>query len=92
MKLITEEIRVDTHDGGQPRQMHWRKRLYHVVLVIEQWQYNGEWWLAPDLSGAQRRYCRVAATHMQMNTPSSEILTMEIYEEAGQWVLSRLLD
>jgi hypothetical protein len=92
MKLIMEEVRVDTDESGQPRQMRWRKRLYHFSQVLEQWQHNGEWWLTPDLGGAQRRYCRVTATHIQMKTPSDEPLSMEIYEEAGQWVLSRLLD
>lgn len=92
MKLIMEEVQVDTDNGGLPRQMRWRKRLYHFAQVLEQWQYNGDWWLTPDLGGTQRRYCHVIATYTQMSTPSNEPLSMEIYEETGQWVLSRLLD
>ena len=96
MKLITEEVRVYTNDSGRPQQMHWRKRHYHLVQVLEQWQYNGEWWLTPDLGGAQRRYCRIAAicdtAICAQSKVSGEETLLEIYEEGGQWILSRLLD
>jgi hypothetical protein len=81
--------------------MHWRKCLYHFVEVLEQWQYNGEWWLTPDLGGAQRRYCRIAAicdtaicdtAICAQSKVSGEETLLEIYEEGGQWILSRLLD
>ena len=72
--------------------MHWRKRRYQFVQVLEQWQYNGDWWLTPDLSGAQRRYCRVKAICVESQVPGDETLSMEIYEEGAQWTLSRLLD
>ncbi len=97
MKLIVEEVQVYTGDSGQPQQMRWRKRLFHFAQVLEQWQYNGDWWLTPDLGGTQRRYCRVAAICnaaicAQGKVPDEETLSMEIYEEGGQWTLSRLLD
>ena len=96
MKLILEEIEAQTDASGALQQFLWRKRLYAVRRVLESWRYDGGWWLDTELKGQQRHYHRVeactAGLRRRSRASDDATLCLEIFQENGQWVLSRLLD
>ena len=87
MKLYLEPIHVTPARDGWPADLMWRGTRYVVAERQEKWLYGGKWWTTPGLVGIQRRYYRVTT-----NTPAGSVVVMEVYEEAGSWVLSRVLD
>jgi hypothetical protein len=97
MKLILEEIEAQTDASGAVQQFLWRKRLYAVRRVLESWRYNGGWWLDNELQGQLRHYHRVEACCVRVHRTGSRAsddatVCLEIFQENGLWVLSRLLD
>ncbi len=87
MRLYYEEIGVRAGADGTPIRLRWRQRTYRTAIIHERWRWNGKWWTTPDLRGRCRRYYRVGSI-----TPAGAHLCLELFEEAGQWVLSRVLD
>jgi len=86
VKLYLEPVQVTATDGS-PTRIIWQRRIYRVISIHETWLYNGRWWTTPKLVGRFRcYYCLTAKT---MNHPAVE---MEIYQESGRWMLSRVLD
>ncbi len=87
MKLYLEPIQVRLATDQRPARLVWRRRLYRVRGVEECWRYNGQWWTTPQLRGRFRCYYRLVVT-----TIGGTVLQVEIYREAGRWMLSRLGD
>lgn len=86
MKLYQEQIHVDTREGV-PHRIIWRLQPYRVLKVEEKWLYHGRWWTTPKLKGCYRRYYRLDVAPV-----AGTALVMEVFEERGRWVLSRLED
>jgi hypothetical protein len=86
MKLYQEPIKVIKQDGV-PHRVIWRLQPYDVQQIEERWLYHGQWWTTPKLSGHCRRYFRIVVA-----APMGSSLTMEVYEERNNWMLSRLQD
>jgi len=100
MKLYMEPIEVKLQ-CNVPIALRWRKRVYRVVTVAEQWTYRGRWWTDPlHLEGERRTYYRVFCDRAQLeifhrigvretlSTPRSA----RTAERHAPWVLSRALD
>jgi hypothetical protein len=93
MKLYTEPVQVELSREGKPTRIVWRLKIYKVLAVHESWHYCGRWWTTPRLRGRFREYHRVSAsTHAMTDAHRGVAQTMEIYREAGRWVLSRMVD
>ena len=86
MKLYLEPIHVQT-DAGMPSRVLWRRQPYKVLEVEEKWLYHGRWWTTPQLRGRCRRYFR-----LEVALASGTKAVLEIFEEHGRWILSRVQD
>lgn len=87
MKLYLEPVQMTLTATGSPARLIWRRKSYLIINIEEQWLHCGQWWLTPQLQGLQRHYYRVLAT-----TGGNSPLTLELYQEAGAWMLSRVMD
>lgn len=87
MKLLLEDIRVQTSADNLPAKVIWRLQPYQVKTIDEEWCYAGKWWLTDGLRGHVRIYYRVSCVSSSKNT-----IVMEIYRQWGRWKLSRVLD
>lgn len=86
MKLLREPIEV-SKTAGQPQEVIWRRQWYQVQRIEERWLWNGRWWTTPRLTGERRCYFRLAVV-----SAAGSPLTMEVYKEGRNWVLSQLED
>jgi hypothetical protein len=89
MKQRVEPVHVEADARGVPRRLYWRGRLYCVIAVEDQWRYAGKWWL--DGRGWRRAYFRVTARCVRHSGVGSAI-TLEVFREGANWVLSRECD
>jgi len=103
MKLLMEPIAMETR-AGEPLAFCWRQRAWRVQEIAQRWQYRGRWWLDVTLHGEMRRYYRLACVPGRRMAPPPAspggsaarqpppVLDVEVFECAGAWTLSRLLD
>lgn len=82
MRLLMEPVEVDVRQDV-PVALRWRRRGYRVVEVAQRWTYRGRWWTDPALAGERRTYFRLRC---------EPAVHFEVFERAGQWILSRVLD
>lgn len=87
MKLYGERIAVRLNDKAQPVAVRWRLSLFRVRVIEDEWTYDGKWWTTPQLKGRHRHYFRITCLGTNGNTVS-----LEIYREDNQWMLSRIID
>ncbi len=80
-KLIYEPIKVHQDKGSIVKAFIWRRRLYRVLEVIEQWREPAEWWNGEEM----RQFFRV-------NAKSSGTGVYELCQIGKEWFLSRVLD
>jgi len=85
VKQRLEPVHVETDPDGIPLRVIWRGRLYRVTGVEDCWRYAGKWWL--DGRGWHRAYFRVSA-----RTTSGGTVSLEVFRQGGNWVLSRECD
>jgi hypothetical protein len=85
MKARGEAVHVEAHSRGIPLRLVWRGRPYRVVEVHDRWRYAGKWWL--DGKGWRRAYFVVTVCHA-----SGAPLTLELFRQSANWVLSRASD
>jgi len=85
MKQRLEPVHVEPDEQGRPHRLVWRGRLYRVTAVEDCWHYAGKWWL--DGRGWQRAYFRVA-----VRSTSGVTMSLEVFRQGANWVLSRECD
>ena len=95
MKLFQEPIEVQVRDG-LPVALRWRGCIYRVAQVLQEWAWRGRWWTDARLRGESRHYFRVTCAlssrgHRRFR-PLPPSTSLDIYERAGAWVLTRVLD
>lgn len=93
MKLYLEPLQTAGEGDGAPRRVARRGRWYEVHRVAETWSAADRWWMSPDLTGRHRAYYRVEVLPRAPGQPAGGFCRhWDIFEEAGQWYLSRVLD
>lgn len=80
-KLIDEPITVHQDKDSAVTAFIWRRRLYRVIDVYDQWREPAEWWNGEEM----RLFCRVSAK-------SSSAGVYELCQVGKNWFLSRVLD
>lgn len=80
-KLIDEPIKVHQDKGSMVTAFIWRRRLYRVTEVLDQWKEPAEWWNGEEM----RLFFRVTAK----NTSAG---VYELCQIGKDWFLSRILD
>ena len=80
-KLINEPIKVHQDNNSIITAFIWRKRLYRVLEVIDQWKEPAEWWNGEEM----RSFFRV-------NAKNSSTGVYELCQIDKEWFLSRVLD
>jgi hypothetical protein len=85
MKLRLEGVHVEAGPDGVPQRMVWRGQPYRVVEVEDHWRWAGQWWR--DGKGWRRAYFRVTVQNHR-----GVRLTLELFRQGGNWVLSRECD
>lgn len=89
MKSYGEPIDVTLGDDGLPRCLHWRRRLWHVLRILDRWVLQSRWWAREE----RRLYLLLEARPEPPGSPDEGTSTFEIYGAgANHWVLARLLD
>lgn len=91
MALIPNGADGQGEENSFPPSFLWRGRLYRVRGVLVCWRWRGAWWTTPNLLGHERTYFQVLCGAPGGSQSGSE-MCVELYEERGRWVLSRLLD
>ena len=85
MKQRLEPVHVEVDGQGVPLRLVWRGRPYRVLAIEDSWRYAGRWWV--DGRGWRRAYFRVTARNSRGHT-----LTLEVFRQSANWVLSRECD
>jgi hypothetical protein len=80
-KLIDEPIKVHQDKDSMVTAFIWRRRLYRVLEVLDQWREPAEWWNEEEM----RLFFRVTAK----NTGTG---VYELCQISEKWFLSRVLD
>ena len=80
-KLIDEPIKVHQDKDSSITAFIWRRRLYRVFEVIDQWREPAEWWNGEEM----RIFFRV-------NAKNSGTGVYELCQLGKEWFLSRVLD
>jgi len=80
-RLIYEPIKVHQDKDSKITAFIWRRRLYRVLEILDQWREPAEWWNEEET----RLYFRVTAKN-------SSTGVYELCQIGNEWFLSRVLD
>ncbi len=77
MKLYLEQVDVE-EDGGKPKRVRWRKKVFVVERILDGWIAQGKWWRREE----KRVYLRLLTDRG----------VIEVFRIGETWKLSRLFD
>jgi hypothetical protein len=89
MKQRLEPVHVETDAEGVPLRLIWRGRPFRVIGVDDRWRYAGKWWL--DGKGWRRAYFVVTVCGAGRGV-GDEGITLELFRQSANWMLSRECD
>ena len=86
MKARNESVVVQRDEKKVPVSLVWRGRLYRITHIEDRWRLCSKWWI--DGKGYRRNYFRVTAR----SVGTGQILTADLFQQAGNWILESECD